>query len=241
MTLTRGNIKKQIRRLIGPGETRTERGMRTQYFDVDEVSRVKDALDQAATLVNEDHDGDTSIFDYETSDGKEFRLLHNSRVAYIDHSYMDESSSRFKEYSEYSLQGEIENYIDYAIDGGLDPDDLIDDLVIRFGPDSEAGLSKGEVYDALDIWEANNNDDNEEATIGDIERFIDEMEQEGFPEDEALEMASKRYGLSTREILNMLEGTHNQALKYLDQLAESLEQFSDTFFPDEEIEEDEEI
>lgn len=127
MTLTRGNIKKQIRRLIGPGETRTERGMRTQYFDVGEVSRVKDALEQAATLVNEDHDGDTSVFDYETFDGKEFRLLHNSRVAYIDHSYMDES-------------------------------------------------------------------------------------------------------------------THNQALKYLDQLAESLEQLSDTFFPDEEIEdEDEEI
>lgn len=143
----------------------------------------------------------------------------------------------YSRYHERRLQDEVEEFIEHHLEQGYTSDEII-----QLIPETFEGFDIGLASDAYADYERDNDPANEEATIGDIEQFIDDLEVEGFPTDEALAMASKRYGLSTREILNMLEGDHNQALKYLDQLAESLEQFSDTFFPEDEIEdEDEEI
>ena len=133
-------------------------------------------------------------------------------------------------YTERRLQDDVEEFIKHHLELGYSSDEIIQMI-----PEAFEGFDIGLASDAYEDYERDNDLANEEATIGDIEQFIDNLETEGFPTGEALAMASKRYGLSTREIMNMLESTgHSRALKYLNQLEESLEQFSDTFYPEEE-------
>lgn len=227
MLLTRQNLKKQLRQLIGPGKTYTDRGVRTQYFDLDEVPRVKEELDQAATLVDEKQIDDATMFDYETSDGKEFRLFYSPNTAYIDHSYMDEYEEGTAERTaaqlqeSRTLQDEVEEFIVTMLDQGFTKSEIIEEI-----PEVFEGFDIGLASDAYEDYERDIDPSNEEATVGDIERFVDEMEMEGFPRDEAIEKAMKRYKLSAREIENMIESTSShpaqQALDYLENLESTL-------------------
>lgn len=222
MKLTRQNLKKQLRNLIGPGKTFINRGMRTQYFDRNEVPRVKSELDRAATLVSEEYYEpiDTTTIDYSTSDGKEFRLLYNAKVAYMDHSYMDEQSESTS-LREGSLQDDVEEFIVTMLDQGFTKGEIIEKI-----PEMFNGFDIGLAFDAYEDYERDNDSSNEEATVGDIERFIDELELEGFPHDEAIEKATKRYKLTASEIRSMTESKSEfpaqQALNYLTNLESAL-------------------
>ena len=92
-------------------------------------------------------------------------------------------------------QEQIEALIEDMLSAGLSKSEIIEEI-----PNVFNGIRGTEAADAYEIWENDNDPANEEATIGDIERFIDEQETEGFSHDEALTRAMKRFKLSAQEL-----------------------------------------
>lgn len=119
---------------------------------------------------------------------------------------------------ESTIQDEVEDFIVSMLDQGFTKSEIIEKI-----PEVFEGFDIGLASDAYEDYERDNDPANEEATVGDIESFLDELESEGFPRDEAIERAMKRYKLTAQEIRSMTEGkarTAEQAvaLEYLDKL-----------------------
>ena len=118
----------------------------------------------------------------------------------------------------YTVQDEVEEFIVSMLDQGYTKAEIIEEI-----PEVFDGFDIGLASDAYEDYENDNDPKNEEATVGDIERFIDELEVEGFPRDHAIARATKRFKLSAQEIRSMIESTANQeVLQYLDNLTETL-------------------
>lgn len=125
-----------------------------------------------------------------------------------------------------TLQDDVEDFIEDFLSMGYSKNEIIEEIAATF-----EGFDIGLASDAYEDWERDNDPSNEEATIGDIERYVDELLTEGFPEDEALEKASKRYSLSTQEIRSMLENKiTTQALSYLNRIEEAVDRLTEGDF-----------
>lgn len=136
---------------------------------------------------------------------------------------------------EQRLQDEVEAYIEDLLAQGFTKSEIIEEIAATF-----EGFDVSIASDAYEDWENDNDPTNNEATIGDIEHFIDELEVEGFSRDEAIQRAIKRYKLSAQEIRNMIESyPAAQALRFLDNLDESLDLIDETV--EEDCDYDEEV
>lgn len=125
-----------------------------------------------------------------------------------------------------TIQDEVEAFIEDLLAQGLTKSEIIEEI-----PNVFDGFDIGLASDAYEDYENDNDPKNEEATVGDIEAFIDELETEGFPRDEAVQRAVKRYGLSAQEIRSMIEDTNpiKKALEHLDNLTETLTELEESF------------
>jgi hypothetical protein len=132
-----------------------------------------------------------------------------------------------------TIQDEVEEFIVSMLDQGYTRNEIIEEI-----PNVFEGFDRSLASDAYGDYERDTDPSNEEATVGDIEQFLDELEAEGFPWDQAIEKAAKRYKLSVREIKNMVESTKDrpaqQALDYLSNLESSLGRVSESV--DDEVE-----
>ena len=131
-----------------------------------------------------------------------------------------------------NLQDDVEEFIETLLNQGYDRKEIVDRITQLF-PGFDIALAS----EAYEEYEKDNDPANEEATSGDIERFIDDLEADGFPHDEAVEKAMKRYKLTAQEIESMTESNKRKprtteraaALSYLDKLESAVNQFQEAY------------
>lgn len=104
---------------------------------------------------------------------------------------------------EASLTDEAYDVIEDMEAGGASQEDILEKVAeFIYDEETDNRATSTVASDIIDDYglERSSQKPGKEATSGEIEDAYDDMLAEGFPEDEALRILSRRFGLTTREI-----------------------------------------
>jgi len=118
---------------------------------------------------------------------------------------IEESLDHVIDFNGATLTDDAYSVIEDMEDSGADQDAILDKVAEFIYDDTaeeaigQSGI-RGVAADILDDYNSEKELKKKEPTNGEIEDMYDEMMSEGFPEEEALRILSRAFGMSTREI-----------------------------------------